>query len=117
MKKALALVMLLVVIFGVTACGNRDDNELMAEVTTSTGFAEIYSTTKGESTLTKVVDLQNGETATMHIFCKGCGYDETITLEAPFAKAFICECKTDSYNVYDLRDTIEIVTGKVEERK
>lgn len=100
-------IILVLLLWTLTVDNDKDKNEVIVELTTSTGVAEVYSTetSKSEKDMSSVyVNLPKGETATMHAFCKGCGYEEAITVEAPFAKVIVCKCTSINY-----RDSIGVI--------
>lgn len=100
---ALVVFFVNVLIFGMLVLDSKwDKDEVIVEITTSTEIVEVYSTENSKAkkdTQYVYVDLQEDENVTIHASCKGCGYDESITVEAPFAKMFVCECG-DNYRDY-----------------
>ena len=128
MKKVICVAMVVCLICMLTACGTTrevDVDHAYVEITRSTGVCYIaesfhgnnatYEMKRQECALKNatIINMADGETATIHFHCSQCGYDEVLEeVVAPYARLFACECN-GTLEEGNMKEYIAVLIGNI----
>jgi len=134
-KRSLLVIIASAVTMFLTSCSTNIGNDLTQsfkqdtepatiEITTSTGKAAIVNSINGagynRSGIQRAKDscinleLEPEETATIHFQCEACGFDETETITAPYAKMWQCNCPEEIDADGNVREYVDIVVQQAQ---